>query len=90
MSFEWDEAKNRDTIEKRGLGFEFAARIFEGRVLEREDQRRDYREQRIFSVGEIEGEVFVVVYTWRENRRRIISARRASRRERDEYRKAFG
>jgi uncharacterized protein len=87
--FEWDEAKSRKTFEKRGFGFEYAARLFEGTVLEREDRRRDYGEGRTVSVGEIEGEVFVVVYTWRGTRRRIISARRASRRERDAYRKAF-
>jgi uncharacterized DUF497 family protein len=34
--------------------------------------------------------VFVVVYTWRGTSRRIISARRASRRERNVYRQAFG
>ncbi len=84
------EAKSRETLDKRGFGFEFAARIFEGAVLEREDTRRDYGEQRIVSIGEIEREVLVVVYAWRGTRRRIISARRASRRERDAYRKAFG
>jgi uncharacterized DUF497 family protein len=61
----------------------------EGTVLEREDRRRDYGEPRIVCVGQIEGEVFVVVYTWRGNRRCIISAGRASRRERDAYRQAF-
>jgi len=75
---------------RRGFGFEFAVRIFEGGVLEHEDRRSDYGEQRILSVGEIEGQVFVVVYTWRGSQRHIISARRASRRERDGYRNAFG
>ncbi len=89
MGFEWDEAKSRETFERRGFGFEFAARIFEGAVLERIDTRRDYGEQRIASVGEIESEIFVVVYTWRGTRRRIISARRASRRERDAYRETL-
>jgi uncharacterized protein len=77
-------------MEKRGFDFEYAARIFEGTVLEREDGRRDYGERRIVSVGQIEGDVFVVVYTWRGNHRRIISGRRASRRERDAYYQAFG
>jgi uncharacterized protein len=81
--------QERATLERRGFDFEYAARIFEGTVLERED-RRDYDERRIVSVGQIEGDVFVVVYTWRGNRRRIISARRASRRERDAYRQEFG
>jgi uncharacterized DUF497 family protein len=87
--FEWDQAKSRATFKRRGFDFEFAARIFEGAVIEREDRRRDYGERRIVTVGSIEDDIFVVVYTWRANGRRIISARRASRRERDGYRKAL-
>lgn len=89
--FEWDEAKSRENLEERGFDFEFAARIFAGGdVLEYEDKRRDYRETRIAAIGEVEGALLFVVYTWRGYNRRIISARRASRRERDAYCKAFG
>jgi uncharacterized DUF497 family protein len=88
--FEWDEAKSRKNLRERGFDFTFAARIFEQDVLEQEDTRQDYGEQRIIALGEIEGEVFVVVYTWRGPCRRIISARRASRRERNAYRQTFG
>ena len=88
--FEWDEAKSCKNLRDRGFDFAFAARIFEQDVLEHEDARQDYGEQRIIALGEIEGEVFVVVYTWREPCRRIISARRASRREHNAYRQAFG
>jgi hypothetical protein len=51
--------------------------------------RHIYGERRIVALGEIEGEVFVVVYTWRGTYRRIISARRANRRERDAYRQTY-
>ena len=88
--FEWDEAKSRRNLRERGFDFEFAARIFEGDLLEHEDRRRDYGERRLVSIGEINGEVFAIVYTWRGASRRIISARRARRRERDAYRQAFG
>lgn len=88
--FEWDEAKSRKNLRERSFDFAFAARIFEQDVLEQEDTRQDYGEQRIIALAEIEGEVFVVVYTWRGSYRRIISARRASRRERNAYRQAFG
>jgi uncharacterized DUF497 family protein len=88
--FEWDEAKSRRNLRERGFDFEFAARIFEGDLLEHEDRRRSYGERRFVSIGEIDGEIFAVVYTWRGANRRIISARRASRRERDAYRQAFG
>ena len=66
------------------------ARIFEGDLLEHEDRRRSYGEHRFVGIGEIDGEVFALVYTWRDVNRRIISARHASRRERDAYRQAFG
>ncbi|MGH7815472.1 MAG: BrnT family toxin [Candidatus Binataceae bacterium] len=55
-----------------------------------EDRRRDYGEPRFAAIGEIDGEIMYVVYTWRGAIRRIISARHASRRERDAYCKAFG
>ncbi len=58
-------------------------------MLEWEDTRRDYGEPRIMAIGEIDEEVYIVVYTPRKAVRRIISARPASRRERDVYREAF-
>lgn len=89
--FEWDEAKSRGNLEVRGFDFEFAARIFKsGDLLEYEDLRRDFGERRIVAIGEVEDEVLFVVYTWRGANRRIISARRASRRERDAYSQTFG
>jgi uncharacterized protein len=88
--FEWDEAKSQDNLEKRGFDFEYAARIFQtGDRLEYEDQRRHYGERRMVAIGEIEGEILFLVYTWRGTSRRIISARLASRRERDAYRQTF-
>jgi uncharacterized protein len=88
--FEWDEAKSQNNLERRGFDFEYAARIFKGDLLEYEDRRRHYGERRFVAIGEIEDEILFVVYTWRGASRRIISARLASRRERDVYRQAFG
>lgn len=88
--FEWDEAKSRRNLNERGFDFEFAGRVFEGDLLEYEDRRRDCGERRLVAIGEVEGETLFVVYTWRGAHHRIISARRASRRERDAYRQAFG
>ena len=89
LLFEWDEAKNAKTLRERGLDFDLAARIFQNEVFEEEDQRRDYGELRFRATGKV-GELYItVVYTWRGDRRRIISARQAHRRERDGYRKNF-
>ncbi len=69
--------------------FEYACRIFDGDTMERDDTRRDYGERRVITIGEIDEEIYVVVYRPRGNVRRIISARPASRRERDAYHKTF-
>lgn len=87
--FEWDEGKSARNYAERGFGFDYACRIFEGPVIEEEDRRRDYGEHRVIATGEIEGGIFVIVYTPRGGGCRIISARPAKRRERNAYRQAF-
>jgi hypothetical protein len=89
VSFEWDPAKARDHLEKQGVDFEDAIRIFEGPTLEREETRRDYGEPRIQALGKVDDAVLFVVYTPRGIARRIISARGANRYERKAYRQAF-
>ena len=82
MDFEWDDAKSVWTRRTRGFGFETAARNFQGPTLDVQDERRDYGEERMVALGAIGGEILAVVYTDRGGVRRIISARRANRRER--------
>ena len=85
MIFEWDEAKHAENLRKRGFGFDDASLIFDGPVLESLDERRDYGEVRIRAVGETNGRVLAVVYTDRGEARRIISARPANRKERQQW-----
>ena len=87
--FEWDESKSLRNFRERGFDFEFASRVFDRPCLEEEDQRNNYGERRLVATGVIEETVFVVVYTWRGKKRRIISARLAKKGERDGYRKAY-
>ncbi len=82
MLFAWDEAKSRRNLSERGFGFDYAARIFLGPTLERQDARRDYGEVRVQAIGQVGEDVLFVVYTDREGARHIISARLASRKER--------
>jgi uncharacterized DUF497 family protein len=82
MLFEWDAAKSWRNLSERGFGFDYAARIFLGPTLERQDRRRDYGEVRMQAIGETDGDVLFVVYTDRGEARHIISARLANRRER--------
>ena len=87
MEFEWDEAKNRENIRKHGIDFETATGIFLGPTLTRRDGRRDYGEDRYVSVGQVgRGALIVAVHTERGGRIRLISARPASRGERQAYR----
>ena len=82
MQFEWDEEKNRRNIEKHGIDFSDAADIFNHPLLTMLDDRYDYEENRWVSIGWIHTIVGVVVYTERtEDVVRIISARKATRRE---------
>lgn len=85
MEFEWDEAKSEQVRKLRGFGFAEASRIFEGFTLEWSDVREEWGEARVVAIGEVEGLVLAVVYTDRGSVRRIITARLARRKEREEW-----
>jgi len=88
--FEWDEAKSQANLRARGFDFAFASRIFDDDFYEIEDARRDYGERRLIATGQVEGQLYTIVYTQRGEARRIISAREASRKERNAYRALYG
>jgi len=81
MEFEWDDAKHAKTLRDRSVGFDDGARIFEGPVVIWQDTRREYGEDRFRAVGESQGDVLHVVFTRRSAAVRIISVRRANRKE---------
>lgn len=85
MELEWDERKRRLNLTKHGIDFAALEPMFARNLLEEDDDRQDYRERRIKAIGELNGVVLSVVYTWRGDRRRLISARRARADERKEY-----
>ena len=78
VEFDWNPAKNEKTRRERGFGFDHAIRIFAGPTIEAIDRRRDYGEERIRAIGEVDGRAYVVVYTDRRRVRWIISAWKAS------------
>ena len=82
MIFDWHDGKHERNLRERGFGFDFAAMIFEGRVLTQIDSRQDYGEVRVKAIGAVDGIVLVVVYTDRDDVRWIISARKANKKER--------
>lgn len=90
MNFDWHAVKSEACRRKRGFGFAFAARVFTGPVQEQVDDRWDYGEVRMRALGEIDGSLYVVVFTDRLDAdggfvRWIISARRAHEKERRKW-----
>lgn len=85
MRLQWDEEKRLRVINERGVDFLYAALIFEGAVLTRVDDRKDYGEERLISLGMIEGEAFVVVHTERDGVTRLITAWKGGRLEYEKY-----
>lgn len=91
MEFEWDEQKNQTNIIKHGISFQEAQEVFnDPKLLTYVDDRFDYDEIRELSIGQLflpEQPVIVVlvVHTDRNGVTRIISARRANKKERKRY-----
>jgi uncharacterized DUF497 family protein len=86
MDFEWDTSKDRENLAKHGISFEAATRIFDGPILTKIDDREDYGEIREISLGMLSPDaVLVVVHTARGEKTRLISARKANRRERQVF-----
>jgi uncharacterized DUF497 family protein len=87
--FEWSEAKRLQIIRDRDLDFRDAVQVFDGRpIVHMASFRND--EDRFVSIAMIEGKFYAVVWTWRDERRRIISFRRARDAEERRYRALHG
>lgn len=85
IEFEWDEQKRLSNLDKHGIDFIAACQIFEGYTVDFEDNRYDYGEDRFITIGEINGQILTVVYTYRGDVIRLISARKAYTNERNIY-----
>jgi len=70
---EFDPAKSEEVFEARGFDLGYISRIFPGYVLEAQDTR-PYSEPRFKVIGELLGEVYVVIYTPRGRACRLITA----------------
>ena len=89
MDFEWDERKRSSNIAKHGVDFREAALIFRSPTLEAEDRRGRGGEVRIRALGHVDGSYLMVVYTWRGDARRIISAWKVGKDGKRRYQAAF-
>jgi uncharacterized DUF497 family protein len=87
MQFEWDARKAKINFAKHGVSFDEAVCVFlDPRCYSEKDQRHDYGETRINTIGIVNQTlVATVTHTDRNNVTRLISARPASRQERKKY-----
>ena len=85
MNIEWDEAKRRANFAKHGLAFEDAERIFGGPCITFDDDRADYGERRLLTLGLLEGRLVVIAHTPRGDGTRVISMRKGNEREKKIY-----
>jgi uncharacterized DUF497 family protein len=81
MRFTWGEAKRELNLQRHGLDFVDAPKVFEGVTFTYEDDRFDYSEQRFVTLGVLEGVVVSVVHTETPRQIRIISFRKATKHE---------
>ena len=82
MKLDWDETKRQATLRERGLDFADVASVDWETAVILDDGRKDYGERRQVCLGRLHDLVVVVAFTFRGDALRVISMRRANRRER--------
>lgn len=90
MKLEWDKRKNSANLEKHGLDFADAYKVFQSPMLVKLDDREDYGEERWIGIGLMEQRVVVMVFTEpKEDVIRVISFRKATSDESKRYEQAY-
>jgi uncharacterized DUF497 family protein len=90
MIIVFDTVKREKTLLERGLDFADSDKVFDGLHFIACDDRSDYGEERFITVGLLDGRMVVIVWTPRNDARRIISMRYANDREISRYKKHLG
>ncbi len=85
VRYEWDQAKREWTLQDRGLDFADVAQIDWDAALTMSDVRQPYPEERFITYAMIGGGLCVAVWCYRGAATRVISLRKASRREAKRY-----
>ncbi|HES76323.1 MAG TPA: BrnT family toxin [bacterium] len=85
MKISYDPVKNAKNISERGLSFERAADFDFSSAFIVEDKRRDYGEVRYRALGRVEGRLHALVFTETSDGIRVISFRKANKREVTQY-----
>lgn len=85
MRIEFDPIKSAKNERERGLPFDLASHLEWDRALVLPDDRSDYGEARMVALAPMQGRLYVVCYVMRDQVRRIISFRKANKREEQAY-----
>jgi uncharacterized DUF497 family protein len=88
VEISYDDAKNERNIRERGLSFELALRFDFETALFRIDDRYDYPELRLQALGHIDGRLHMLVFCETAVAIRVISLRKANKREVKRYEQA--
>lgn len=81
VNYVFDPPKDALNMAKHGVSLAVAEVLFAGSHVTMTDDRFDYGEVRQVAFGEVSGRLFVCVYTDRQAERRVISLRKANKRE---------
>jgi len=88
VEYEWDEKKAAANLHKHGVDFADAALALEDELAFTMRELYSGDEERFVTLGcDPQGRLLVVVYTWRKDRIRLISARETTSKERRDYEK---
>lgn len=85
MKYQWDKNKAASNLQKHGIEFADAISVFSDALAITIPENR-FDEERFVTIGmDAFGRILVIVFTWRSEEIRLISARLAERRERKQY-----
>jgi len=85
LTFEWDENKNNLNKQKHKISFENAVKVFlDKKRIDCPDEEHSLFEERRYTIGMVDSVLFVV-YTERNENTRLISARKSTTEETNEY-----
>jgi uncharacterized protein len=85
VEFDWDEKKDKSNQRKHGISFSLASLVFLDENRKEELDEASLDEKRWITLGLVDGQEIVVVYTMRGGMTRLISARGADKYEREDY-----
>ena len=89
MLIDFDKAKDLINLGKHGLSLALAAEVDWEHALAWTDKRRDYREVRVIAIAPSTGILYYIAFVDRDQTRRVISLRKANRREVKHYAENF-